>query len=70
MSRPARNGICRTRRGMSFSRRRAGQVRPTLRMNGAVPVNDEATLEHEADVMGARAVETTMARAARTGQIR
>jgi hypothetical protein len=38
-----------------------GRVRPTLRTNGAVPVNDDAALEHEADVMGARAVQTTIA---------
>ena len=34
---------------------RQGRVRPTLQV-GAVPVNDDARLEREADVMGARAM--------------
>lgn len=34
-----------------------GRVRPTLQMNGGVPVNDDAGLEHEADMMGARAMQ-------------
>jgi hypothetical protein len=29
-----------------------GRVRPTMQMKGAVPVNDDKGLEHEADVMG------------------
>jgi hypothetical protein len=33
-----------------------GRVQPTMQMRGAVPVNDDAGLEHEADVMGARAL--------------
>ena len=33
-----------------------GRVKPTLQMKGGVPVNDDAGLEHEADVMGARAL--------------
>lgn len=33
-----------------------GRVQPTLQMNGDVPVNDDAGLEHEADVMGAKAL--------------
>jgi hypothetical protein len=33
-----------------------GRVRPTLQMKGNVPVNDNAGLEREADVMGARAM--------------
>jgi hypothetical protein len=33
-----------------------GRVKPTLQMNNGVPVNDEKTLEREADSMGARAV--------------
>jgi hypothetical protein len=33
-----------------------GRVRPTLQMHGGVPVNDDAGLEAEADVMGARAL--------------
>lgn len=33
-----------------------GRVRPTMQLKHGVPVNDDAGLEHEADVMGARAV--------------
>lgn len=33
-----------------------GRVRPTMQMKGDVPVNDDAGLEHEADVMGKNAV--------------
>lgn len=33
-----------------------GRVRPTLQMKGNIPVNDNAGLEREADVMGARAM--------------
>ncbi len=32
-----------------------GRVQPTLQLNGGVPVNDDASLEREADLMGARA---------------
>jgi hypothetical protein len=32
-----------------------GRVQPTIQMKEAVPVNDDAGLEHEADVMGAKA---------------
>lgn len=32
-----------------------GRVRPTMQMKDGVPVNDDAGLEHEADVMGGRA---------------
>ncbi|MFK2898732.1 DUF4157 domain-containing protein [Dyella jejuensis] len=35
---------------------RQGRVRPTMQLKAGVDVNDEATLEHEADVMGARAL--------------
>ncbi len=35
-----------------------GRVRPTLQMKQGVPVNDDEGLEHEADVMGRRALET------------
>jgi hypothetical protein len=35
-----------------------GRVQPTMQMNGGVPVNDDASLEHEADVMGAAAKTT------------
>ena len=34
-----------------------GRVRPTLQMKGDVPVNDDAGLEREADVMGSKAVQ-------------
>ena len=33
-----------------------GRVRPTTQMRGSVPVNDDAGLEREADVMGGRAL--------------
>lgn len=33
-----------------------GRVRPTMQMKSGVPVNDDAGLEHEADVMGAKAL--------------
>lgn len=33
-----------------------GRVQPTIQMKQGVPVNDDAGLEHEADVMGAKAV--------------
>ncbi|WP_246841611.1 DUF4157 domain-containing protein [Cellvibrio sp. PSBB023] len=33
-----------------------GRVQPTLQMKAGVPVNDDAGLEHEADVMGAKAL--------------
>ena len=32
-----------------------GRVQPTMQMKDGVPVNDDAGLEHEADVMGAKA---------------
>jgi hypothetical protein len=35
-----------------------GRVRPTLQMKNGVPVNDDRGLEHEADVMGAKALRT------------
>jgi hypothetical protein len=34
-----------------------GRVKPTMQMKDAVPVNDDAGLEHEADVMGAKALQ-------------
>lgn len=34
-----------------------GRVKPTLQMKAGVPVNDDAGLEREADVMGARAMQ-------------
>jgi hypothetical protein len=36
---------------------RQGRVKPTMQMAGSVPVNDDAGLEQEADVMGAKAVQ-------------
>jgi hypothetical protein len=36
---------------------RQGRVSPTVQTKGGVPINDDASLEHEADVMGARAAE-------------
>lgn len=33
-----------------------GRVQPTMQMKAGVPVNDDPDLEHEADVMGARAL--------------
>ena len=36
-----------------------GRVKPTLQMKGEVLINDDAGLEHEADVMGARALDTS-----------
>ena len=33
-----------------------GRVKPTMQMKGGVPVNDDAGLEREADVMGAKAL--------------
>lgn len=35
-----------------------GRVRPTLEMKGGVGVNDDAGLEHEADLMGPKALES------------
>lgn len=33
-----------------------GRVQPTMQMKGGIPVNDDNGLEHEADVMGSRAL--------------
>ncbi len=35
-----------------------GRVKPTMQMKGTVPVNDDAGLEKEADVMGAKSMKT------------
>jgi hypothetical protein len=35
---------------------RQGRVQPTMQMKESVPVNDDPGLEHEADVMGSKAV--------------
>lgn len=37
-----------------------GRVKPTMQMKEGVPVNDDKGLEHEADVMGARAIQGKM----------
>ncbi|ASS49602.1 MAG: hypothetical protein A3D31_02170 [Candidatus Fluviicola riflensis] len=37
-----------------------GRVKPTMQLKGKVAVNDDAGLEHEADVMGARAMNTAI----------
>lgn len=34
-----------------------GRVQPTVQMKGSIPVNDDAGLENEADVMGAKALQ-------------
>lgn len=36
-----------------------GRVQPTMQMKGGVPLNDDKGLEHEADVMGEKAVQMT-----------
>lgn len=38
-----------------------GRVRPTAQMKGGVPLNDDSGLEHEADIMGARALQVGLA---------
>ena len=50
MSLPDRNSTCRTH----VAQQMAGRVEPTTEVSG-LPVNDCIELEHEADVMGARA---------------
>ncbi len=39
------------------AQQKQGRVKPTLQMKAGVPVNDDAGLENEADVMGAKAAE-------------
>jgi uncharacterized protein DUF4157 len=39
-----------------------GRVQPTMQMKDGVPVNDDQALEHEADVMGAKALGSTVQR--------
>jgi len=39
------------------AQQKQGRVKPTLQMKAGVPVNDDAGLENEADVMGAKAVQ-------------
>lgn len=41
-----------------------GRVKPTMQMKQGVPVNDDEGLEHEADVMGAKALNTPLQRKA------
>lgn len=38
-----------------------GRVKPTMQMKEGVPVNDDESLEHEADVMGAKALQMAAA---------
>jgi hypothetical protein len=40
-----------------------GRVQPTMQMKAGVPVNDDVGLEHEADVMGAKALSLAPAKA-------
>lgn len=42
-----------------------GRVKPTMQMKDDVPVNDDKSLEHEADVMGARAGQMVLGQNAR-----
>ncbi|MFZ9982069.1 MAG: DUF4157 domain-containing protein [Cyclobacteriaceae bacterium] len=39
------------------AQQKQGRVEPTRQMKGKVPINDDKGLEHEADVMGAKALE-------------
>jgi hypothetical protein len=39
------------------AQQKQGRVKPTTQMKGKIPVNDDKGLEHEADVMGAKALE-------------
>lgn len=47
-----------------------GRVQPTMQMKAGVPVNDDAGLEHEADVMGAKAASLTSASDAPTTSLK
>ncbi|GEM_PF-2330226 len=38
-----------------------GRVKPTMQLKGGLPINDDAGLEREADVMGARAMKVAVA---------
>lgn len=40
------------------AQQKQGRVKPTMQMKGKVNVNDDAGLEHEADVMGAKALQS------------
>ena len=39
------------------AQQKQGRVKPTTQMKGQIPVNDDKGLEHEADVMGAKALQ-------------
>lgn len=41
-----------------------GRVKPTMQMKDGVPVNDDQALEHEVDVMGAKAIQLVSTQAA------
>lgn len=45
-----------------------GRVKPTLQLKEGIPINDDAGLEHEADVMGARALQQQSAPPEQTAQ--
>ena len=47
-----------------------GRVKPTMQMKGGVPVNNDEELEHEADVMGAKAALDNLASPTRFNQDR
>ena len=40
-----------------------GKVKPTMQMKAGVPINDEVSLEHEADMMGAQAMHVGLSHA-------
>lgn len=42
------------------AQQKQGRVKPTMQLKGTVPVNDDAGLEKEADVMGAKALNTVL----------
>ncbi|MBI3714717.1 MAG: DUF4157 domain-containing protein [Betaproteobacteria bacterium] len=46
-----------------------GRVRPTVQMKDGVPVNDDPGLEHEADVMGAKAIQQKSVLADHAGEV-
>jgi len=43
------------------AQQKQGRVQPTMQMKAGVPVNDDPGLENEADVMGAKAIQTAQA---------
>jgi hypothetical protein len=40
------------------AQQKQGRVRPTMQMKAGIPVNDDSNLEHDADLMGAKALQT------------